>query len=117
MSLLLPSADQSPFVVIIRPSRSSSRHSANITTASDQGLLLTVEIPHPPSFTPQLPMVHLSTKAIKSTSLSLQRIHNIQARDRLALGMFGIGDRIADDGFQEGFEDAAGFFVDHLRGS
>lgn len=31
--------------------------------------------------------------------------------------MLGVGDCVADDGLEEGLEDAAGFFVDHYRGS
>lgn len=55
----------------------------------------------------------LSSKPIKRAPLALERIHNIERGDRLALGVFGVSDRIPDDGFEEGFEDAAGFFVDH----
>ena len=58
---------------------------------------------------------NLSTKPIKRPPLSLQRIHNIQTRDRLALSVLRIGDCIADDAFEEGLEDTAGFFVDHCQ--
>jgi hypothetical protein len=43
----------------------------------------------------------------------LQSIDDVQAGHGLPLGMLGVGDSIANDGFEEGFEDAAGLFIDH----
>ena len=57
--------------------------------------------------------IHLSTKPIKRATLSLQRIHDIQTRHCLSLCVFGVSDSITDDAFEEGLEDATGFFVDH----
>ena len=63
---------------------------------------------------PEVPVLRpLTTKTVQSTSLSLQSIYNIQTGNGLSLGVFGVGDCIADDGFKEGFENATGFFVDH----
>lgn len=47
------------------------------------------------------------------TSLALESVHDVEGRDGLALGMFSVGDGIADDRLEEGLEDAAGLFVDH----
>jgi len=58
----------------------------------------------------------LSTKPIKRPPLPLKRIHDIQTRHRLALGMLGVGDRIANHALEECFQDTAGFFVDHWGG-
>lgn len=55
----------------------------------------------------------LSAEPIKRATLSLERIDDVERGDGLALGVFGVGDCVADDGFEEGFQDAAGFFVDH----
>lgn len=56
---------------------------------------------------------HLSPKPVERAPLALERVNDIERGDRLALGVFGVRDGVADDGFEEGFEDAAGFFVDH----
>lgn len=47
------------------------------------------------------------------TSLSLQRVHNVQWGDSLALGMLSVCDGIADNAFKEGLEDTTRLFVDH----
>ena len=57
----------------------------------------------------------LSPETIQRPSLALKGIDHIERSDRLALRVLGVGDCVADDGFEEGFEDAAGFFVDHCR--
>lgn len=43
----------------------------------------------------------------------LQSVDNIQAGDGLSLSMLGVGDGIADDRFEERFEDTTGLFIDH----
>ena len=62
------------------------------------------------------PGQHLSAETVKGTALTLQGVDDVQAGDGLALGVFGVGDGVADDGLEEGFEHAAGFFVDHWWG-
>merc|ERR1712038_479848 len=59
----------------------------------------------------------LSTESIKSTSLSFQRIHDIHCCNRLPLGMFGVGNCVTDDIFQEDFQNSSGFFVNKSRDS
>ena len=59
------------------------------------------------------PTQRLTTEPIQRTPLPLQRIHDVQARDGLALRVLGVRDGVADDGLEEGLEDAARFFVDH----
>lgn len=44
---------------------------------------------------------------------NLQCIDNVQAGHSLPLGMFSVGDCVADNGFEEGFEHPTGLFVDH----
>ena len=45
--------------------------------------------------------------------MSLERVDDVERRDRLPLGVLCVRDGVADDAFQEGLEDAAGLFVDH----
>jgi hypothetical protein len=47
--------------------------------------------------------------------LPLERVDNVQRGDSLALGVLGVGDRVADDTLEEGLEDTTGLFVDHGR--
>lgn len=55
----------------------------------------------------------LSAETVQRTSLSFQGIDDIERGDGLAFGVFGVGDGVTDDGFEEGFQHPAGFFVDH----
>lgn len=55
----------------------------------------------------------LSAKPIQRASLPLERIYHVQTRHGLAFCVFGVGDCVADYALEEGFEDTAGFFVDH----
>lgn len=48
--------------------------------------------------------------------MSLECVDDVEGCDGLALSVFGVGDCVTDDAFEEGLEDAAGFFVDHWRG-
>ncbi len=57
--------------------------------------------------------VFLTTEPVQSAALPLKRVHDVERGDRLALGVFGVGDGVADDAFEEGLEHAAGFFVYH----
>ena len=59
----------------------------------------------------------LTTETVQSAALSLEGIDDIEGGDGLALGVLGVGDCIADDAFEEGLEDTAGFFVDHWGGN
>ena len=47
--------------------------------------------------------------------MTLERIYDIEGCDGLSLGVFGVGDCIADDAFKEDLEDPSGFFVDQAR--
>ena len=56
---------------------------------------------------------HLTTETVKSASLSLEGVDNIEGGNRLALGVLSVCDCVADDTFKEGLENTSGFFVDH----
>ena len=58
---------------------------------------------------------NLSTETVQSATLSLESVDNIERGDCLPLGVLCVGDCITDDTFQEGLEDAASLFVDHLN--
>ena len=45
--------------------------------------------------------------------MALEGVDDVEGSDGLTLGVLSVGDCIADDGFEEGLEDTAGFFVDH----
>ena len=47
--------------------------------------------------------------------MALEGVDDVERGDGLAFGVFGVGDGVADDAFEEGLEDAAGFFVDHWK--
>jgi len=49
------------------------------------------------------------------TALSLESVDDVERRDGLALGVFRVGDSVADDTLEEGLEDTTGLFVDHTR--
>lgn len=55
----------------------------------------------------------LTTETVKSATLSFKSIDDVQAGDCLALGMFGVGDGVANDALEEGLEHATGLFIDH----
>jgi len=58
------------------------------------------------------PITYLTTESVDGASLTLEGIYDIEGCDGLSLGVFGIGDSIADDAFKEDLEDTSGFFVD-----
>jgi hypothetical protein len=60
-----------------------------------------------------LEQTHLTTKTVKSASLSLKSIDDIKGGNSLALGVLGVCDCVADDTFKEGLENTSGFLVDH----
>ena len=57
--------------------------------------------------------IRLTTETVESAALSLEGIDNVEGCDSLSLGVFGVGDCVTDDTFEEGLEDTTGFFVDH----
>ena len=54
----------------------------------------------------------LAAKAVESAALSLERIDDVHGGDRLALGMLGVGDCVADHVLQEDLEHTARLLVD-----
>ena len=59
--------------------------------------------------------IRLTTETVKSAALSLEGVDNIERGDCLALGVFCVGDGIADDTLEEGLENTTGLLVDHSR--
>ena len=57
----------------------------------------------------------LAAEAVKGLSLAFQGVDNVHGSDGLSAGVFGVGDGITDDGFQEHLQDTTGFFVDQTR--
>ena len=53
--------------------------------------------------------------AVKRAALPLEREHDIERGDGLALGVLSVGDRVADDVLEEDLEHASGLFVDQAR--
>ena len=47
--------------------------------------------------------------------MALQSIDDIERGDGLALGVFGVGDSIADDALEEGLQNTTGLLVDHCE--
>ena len=45
--------------------------------------------------------------------MSLESVDNVKRGDSLALGVFGVGDGVTNDGFEEGLEHTTSLFVDH----
>ena len=57
----------------------------------------------------------LRAEAVQGPALALERVHDVERGDRLAAGVLGVGDRVADDVLEEDLEDAAGLLVDEAR--
>ena len=57
----------------------------------------------------------LATEAVEGAALAFQGVDNIERGDGLALSVFGVGDGVTNDAFEEGFEDATGLFVNHYQ--
>ena len=60
-------------------------------------------------------MTALTTETVEGTSLALERVDDIKRCDSLSLGVFGIGDSVTNNRFEERLEDSASLFVDHYR--
>lgn len=56
--------------------------------------------------------MRLTTETVQGASLAFQGIDDIHGRDRLALGVLGVGDSVTDNVLQEHFENASGLLVD-----
>jgi len=57
----------------------------------------------------------LTTETIQGAALALERVDHIKRRDRLALGVLGVGDGVTDDALEEGLQDTSCLLVDHSR--
>ena len=55
----------------------------------------------------------LRAEAVKGLALTLEGVHDVQSGAGLPAGMLSVGDRITDDGFEEGLEDATSLLVHH----
>jgi hypothetical protein len=56
---------------------------------------------------------HLTTETVQSAALSLECVDNVKRGDSLALGVFSVGDSVADDALKEGLQHTTGLLVDH----
>lgn len=59
-------------------------------------------------------MTRLTTETVQSSALALEGVDNVQGCNGLALGMFGVGDSVTDDAFEESLQDTTCLFVDHF---
>ena len=57
----------------------------------------------------------LGTEAVQGLASALEGVDNVERGDSLALGVLGVGDRVADDVLEEDLEDAARLLVDQAR--
>lgn len=57
----------------------------------------------------------LASETVQGATLTLQRVHDVHRCNGLALGVFGVGDRITDHILQEYFQHATSFLVDQAR--
>ena len=55
---------------------------------------------------------NLSAESVEGASLALEGVNDVQSGDGLALGVLGVGDRVADHVLKENLKDAAGLLVD-----
>lgn len=70
-----------------------------------------------PSFDSSLEIKELSAEAVEGTSLSLERVDDVEGGDGLSLGVLGVGDGITDDVLEEDLEDTSRLFVDQTGDS
>ena len=63
----------------------------------------------------QVKGVDLTTETVKSASLSLEGVDDVKRSDCASLSVLRVGDRVADDGFEEELEDTARLVVDEAR--
>ena len=59
----------------------------------------------------------LATESVDGSSLPLERVDDVQGGDGLATSVFGVSNRITDDGFEEGLEDSTGLLIDEAGDS
>ena len=57
----------------------------------------------------------LAAEAVESATLSLESVDDVHGGDRLALGMLGVSDSVANHSLQEALQNTAGFFIDKTR--
>ena len=57
----------------------------------------------------------LAAETVQSAALALEGVDDVHGGDGLALGVLGVGDRVADHVLEEHLEDTSGFFVDEAR--
>ena len=55
---------------------------------------------------------HSAAEAVEGAALSLERVDHVHGGDSLALGVLGVGDRVADHVLQEHLQHPAGLLVD-----
>ena len=58
---------------------------------------------------------NLTSKAVQSTSLSLQSIDDVHSGDSFPLGMLSVGDSVTNNIFQENLEHTSGLFINETR--
>lgn len=56
---------------------------------------------------------NLSTETVQGAALSLECVDDIERGDGLSLSVFGVGDCVSDDAFEERLQHTSGLFVDH----
>ena len=57
----------------------------------------------------------LSTEAVERLALALERVDDVERRDRLAARVLRVRDRVTDDVLKEHLEDTARLLVDEAR--
>lgn len=57
-------------------------------------------------------LVSLTAETVQGASLTFQSVDDVHGRDGLPLGVFGVGDRVADHVLEEHLEDTARLFID-----
>ena len=57
----------------------------------------------------------LTSEAVQSTSLALQRVDDVHGGDGLALGVLAVGDSVTDDVLKEELQHTPDLFVDEAR--
>ncbi len=58
---------------------------------------------------------NLTTESVEGSALTLEGVDNVEGRDSLSLGVFGVGDGITNDRLEESLEDSTGLLVDEAR--
>jgi hypothetical protein len=55
----------------------------------------------------------LTTETVQGAALSLKCVDYVKGGDGLALGVFSVGDSVADNALKEGLQNTTGLLVDH----